>query len=115
VRVQSGLEKYESFNPVTREQYWSDPAIIKQIFTPYREYQSCNTPLESTTANKLALKENGSKNLRARETPDQTGQEQDRSTPAKPETKANKDTKNLACSLEKNKKKESVVGSLETK
>jgi hypothetical protein len=55
-------------------------------------------PLESSTANTLALKENGSKK--------QT---------AKPETKTNKDTKNLACSLEKNRKKESAVGSLETK
>jgi hypothetical protein len=72
-------------------------------------------PLESSTTNTLALKENGRKNLQVRETPDQTDQEQDRSTPANPETKANKDTKNLVCSLEKNRKKESAVGSLKTK
>jgi hypothetical protein len=72
-------------------------------------------PLESSTVNTLALKENGSKNLRAREAPDQTGQKQDGSTPAKPETETNNDTKNLACSLENNRKKESAVGSLETK
>jgi hypothetical protein len=72
-------------------------------------------PLESSTANTLALKENISKNLQAREAPDQIGQEQDGSTRDKPKTEINNDTKNLACSLEKNRKKESVVGSLETK
>jgi hypothetical protein len=72
-------------------------------------------PLESSTVNTLALKENGSKNLWAREAPDQIGQEQDGSTHAKPETETNNDTKNLAYSLEKNRKKESAVGSLETK